>query len=245
MENVYGLVGLKLNHSFSQNYFTEKFRTEGISNSAYHLFELKSILDFPALIASQPNLRGLNVTIPYKESIIPFLDGLEPAAASIGAVNVIKFENGKLIGHNSDYQGFMQSLQNFYHCYSQSQALILGSGGASKAVQAALDYLNISYRTVSRKKQGDNLTYEELNASLMSSVSLIINASPVGTFPKAEEAPQIPYELLSGHHYLFDLVYNPAETLFLKKGKEMGAKTINGFEMLCLQAEAAWQIWQS
>ncbi|WP_192823200.1 shikimate dehydrogenase [Rufibacter sp. LB8] len=245
MEQVYGLVGQKLNHSFSQSYFTEKFRSEGITNSVYQLFELESILDFPKLIAAQPNLKGLNVTIPYKETIIPFLDGLESAAARIGAVNVVKFEDGKLIGHNSDYQGFMQSLQNFYHCYSQSQALILGTGGAAKAVQAALEYLNISYRTVSRTRQGDNLTYEDLTQSLMSSVSLIINASPVGTFPKAEEAPQIPYELLSSHHYLFDLVYNPAETLFLKKGKAMGAKTINGFEMLCLQAEVAWQIWHS
>lgn len=244
MEIEYGLVGYKLSHSFSQSYFTEKFRTEGIANTAYHLFELDSILDFPKLIAEHPNLRGLNITIPYKESIIPFLDGLEPAAAHIGAINVVKFDKGKLIGHNSDYQGFMQSLQNFYHCYPQSQALVLGTGGAAKAVLAALEYLNISYKVVSRTKREGVLTYEELTPSVMSSVSLIINASPVGTFPRPQEAPAIPYELLSSHHYLYDLVYNPAETLFLKRGKEMGAKTINGFEMLCLQAEVAWQIWQ-
>ncbi|MBA9078873.1 MULTISPECIES: shikimate dehydrogenase family protein [Rufibacter] len=245
MENEYGLVGYKLSHSFSQSYFTEKFRTEGIVNSVYHLFELNSILDFPRLIASHPNLRGLNVTIPYKEAIIPFLDGLESAAAQIGAVNVIKFENGKLIGHNSDYQGFMQSLQNFYPCYPHSQALVLGTGGAAKAVLAALEYLNISYRLVSRTSQAGMLTYEELTPGVMASVSLIINASPVGTFPKADVAPAIPYELLSSHHYLYDLVYNPAETLFLKLGKERGAKTSNGFEMLCLQAEVAWEIWNS
>ncbi|MGV3540230.1 MAG: shikimate dehydrogenase family protein [Rufibacter sp.] len=245
MQNEYGLVGFKLSHSFSQTYFSDKFKAEGIEGSTYHLFELDAIDEFPQLIASHPNLKGLNVTIPYKESVIPFLDSLEPAAARIGAVNVIKFQNGKLIGHNSDYQGFMQSLQNFYHCYSQSQALVLGTGGAAKAVMAALEYLNISYKVVSRTKREGQLTYEELTPSLMSSVSLIVNASPVGTYPKADEAPAIPYELLSSHHYLYDLVYNPAETLFMKRGKEMGAKTINGYEMLCLQAEVAWQIWHS
>ncbi|RNI26172.1 shikimate dehydrogenase family protein [Rufibacter latericius] len=245
MENEYGLIGYKLSHSFSQKYFTEKFRTDGIENSVYHLFELDSIYEFPALLQAHPNLKGLNVTIPYKEAIIPFLDELEPATARIGAVNVIKFDNGRLIGHNSDYQGFMQSLQHFYPCFPLSQALVLGTGGAAKAVIAALEYLNISYKVVSREKKPGHLTYEELTAGFMSSVSLIINATPVGTFPKEDEAPAIPYHLLSSHHYLYDLVYNPAETLFMKRGKEMGAKTINGYEMLCLQAEVAWQIWQS
>ncbi|WP_207432984.1 shikimate dehydrogenase family protein [Sabulibacter ruber] len=245
MENEYGLIGYRLSHSFSQKYFTEKFQSEGIANSVYHLFELDSIAEFPQLLKAHPNLRGLNVTIPYKEAVIPFLDELEPAAARIGAVNVVKFENGRLIGHNSDYQGFMQSLQNFYHCYSQSQALILGTGGAAKAVKAALEYLNISYKVVSREKRPGGLTYQELTPSVISSVSLIINTTPVGTYPKVDEAPDIPYHLLSSHHYLYDLVYNPAETLFMKRGKEMGAKTINGYEMLCLQAEVAWQIWNS
>ncbi|RNI33152.1 shikimate dehydrogenase [Rufibacter immobilis] len=246
MKNEYGLVGYKLSHSFSQKYFTEKFAADGIQNSVYHLFELDDIEQFPQLLQAHPNLRGLNVTIPYKEVVIPFLDEVEPAAARIGAINVVKFENGRLIGYNSDYQGFMQSLQNFYHCYSQSQALVLGTGGAAKAVMAALEYLNIAYRVVSREKRSPHvLTYDELSPSVMSAVSLIINASPVGTYPKQEEAPAIPYHLLSAHHYLYDLVYNPAETLFLKKGKEMGARTINGYEMLCLQAEVAWQIWNS
>lgn len=236
-------MGYRLGHSFSKNYFTEKFLADGIKDASYQLFELDSIDEFPRLLEKYPNLSGLNVTIPYKESVIPFLDGLEPAAAQIGAINVIKFEDGKLIGHNSDYQGFMQSLQNFYPCYSQSQALVLGTGGAAKAVMAALGYLNIDYRVVSRIKGENTLTYEELTPSIMSKVSLIINCTPVGTFPKVDEAPGIPYEHLSSHHYLYDLVYNPAETLFLRKGKEAGAKTINGYEMLCLQAEVAWQIW--
>ncbi|WP_181304631.1 shikimate dehydrogenase [Rufibacter sp. XAAS-G3-1] len=245
MENVYGLVGYKLSHSFSQKYFTEKFLSDGIKDSVYHLFELDSISELPALLQAHPNLKGLNVTIPYKEVVIPFLDELEPVTAKIGAVNVIKFENGRLVGHNSDYQGFMQSLQNFYPCYSQSQALVLGTGGAAKAVMAALEYLNIGFKVVSREKKPGFLTYQELTPNFMSSVSLIINATPVGTFPKQDEAPPIPYERLSSHHYLYDLVYNPAETLFMKRGKEMGAKTINGYEMLCLQAEVAWQIWHS
>jgi shikimate dehydrogenase len=245
MENDYGLVGYKLTHSFSQKYFTDKFISEGIKDSQYHLFELDTIADFPALLKKYPTLKGLNVTIPYKEAIIPYLDELEPTAAKIGAINVVKFENGRLIGHNSDYQGFMQSLQNFYPCYSQSQALVLGTGGAAKAVMAALDYLNIGYKVVSRKKRPGMLTYQELTPSVMSVVSLIVNASPVGTYPRVDECPAIPYELLSGHHYLYDLVYNPAETLFLKRGQQMGAKTINGYEMLCLQAEVAWQIWHS
>ncbi|MBC3541861.1 shikimate dehydrogenase family protein [Rufibacter sediminis] len=245
MENEYGLIGYRLSHSFSQKYFTEKFLTEGIQNSVYHLFELNSISEFPALLQAHPHLKGLNVTIPYKEDILPFLDELEPVAASIGAVNVIKFDQGRLIGHNSDYQGFMQSLQHFYPCFSQSQALVLGTGGAAKAVMAALDYLNISYKVVSREKKPGYITYQELTPGIMSSVSLIVNATPVGTFPRQDEAPAIPYALLSSHHYLYDLVYNPAETLFLKRGKEMGAKTINGYEMLCLQAEVAWQIWHT
>ncbi|AKQ44497.1 shikimate dehydrogenase [Rufibacter radiotolerans] len=245
MHNDYGLIGYKLTHSFSQKYFTDKFISEGIKDSQYHLFELDCIAELPALLKRYPNLKGLNVTIPYKEAIIPYLDELEPTAAKIGAINVVKFENGKLIGHNSDYQGFMQSLQNFYHCYSQSQALVLGTGGAAKAVMAALEYMNIAYKVVSREKRPGMLTYQELSPSVMSAVSLIINASPVGTYPKVDEAPAIPYELLSGHHYLYDLVYNPSQTLFLQRGQQMGAKTINGYEMLCLQAEVAWQIWHS
>ncbi|GGK60879.1 shikimate dehydrogenase [Rufibacter glacialis] len=245
MEHEYGLVGYKLTHSFSQKYFTEKFSAEGIKDSVYHLFELDQIADFPELLRAHPNLKGLNVTIPYKETIIPFLDGMEAAAARIGAVNVVKFENGQLIGHNSDYQGFMQSLQNFYPCYSHSQALVLGTGGAAKAVMAALEYLNIAYKVVSRQPRPGMLTYQDLTPSVLSSVSLIVNASPMGTFPNHDQAPDLPYELLSAHHYLYDLVYNPAETLFMKRGKEMGAKTINGYEMLCLQAEVAWQIWHS
>ncbi|GAA4313003.1 shikimate dehydrogenase [Nibribacter koreensis] len=245
VEHLYGLIGYKLSHSFSKGYFTDKFKAEGIDNSAYQLFELDSIAELPGLIQTHPNLRGLNVTIPYKEAVLPFLDELSPAAAEIGAVNVIKFDQGRLIGHNSDYQGFMQSLQGFYPCHSQSKALVLGTGGAAKAVMAALGYLNISYQVVSRERRPGMLTYQDLTPSLMAAVSLIVNASPVGTFPNDQEAPAIPYDLLSMHHYLYDLVYNPPVTEFMKRGKAMGAKTINGYEMLCLQAEVAWQIWNS
>ncbi|QHL88667.1 shikimate dehydrogenase [Nibribacter ruber] len=245
MNNLYGLIGFQLSHSFSKGYFTEKFKAENIQNSAYQLFELNSIAEFPELLRAHPNLHGLNVTIPYKEAIIPFLDRLDPAAAAIGAVNVVKFEHGALVGYNSDYLGFMQSLQKFYPCHPQSKALVLGTGGAAKAVLAALKHLHISYTLVSREKRPGMITYQELTPAQMAAATLIVNTSPVGTYPNVQEAPAIPYELLSAQHYLYDLVYNPPVTEFMKRGQAMGAKTINGYEMLCLQAEAAWQIWNS
>lgn len=245
MENVYGLVGLKLGHSFSQKYFTEKFNADAIGNSKYMLFELGSIEEFPQLLKENPNLKGLNVTIPYKEEIIRFLDGLDPVAARIGAVNVVTFKDGKRIGYNSDYVGFKRSLEKFYPVTSSATALVLGTGGASKAVIAALEDLQIAVHLVSRQKRAGHLTYQDLTPAVMASVSLIINASPVGTFPQTDAAPDIPYQLLTPRHYLYDLVYNPTETLFMKKGKLAGATTINGYEMLCLQAEAAWKIWNS
>ncbi|PSR55642.1 shikimate dehydrogenase [Adhaeribacter arboris] len=241
----YGLIGFPLSHSFSQKYFTEKFQSENIQDSRYNLFELTDIQQFPALIRNQPQLCGLNVTIPYKQVIIPFLDDLEPVAAQIGAVNVIKFANGKLKGFNSDYQGFLQSLQNFCPDYAQAQALVLGNGGAAKAVIAALDYLGIAYKLVSRNPTKEQLSYEQLTTSLLKDFSLIINTTPLGTYPNVATYPPILYEALSSDHYLYDLVYNPAETVFLRKGREAGTKTKNGYEMLCLQAEVAWQIWNS
>ncbi|WP_205501637.1 shikimate dehydrogenase family protein [Rufibacter psychrotolerans] len=245
MDKEYGLVGYRLSHSFSQKYFTDKFRSEGITDSVYRLFELDTIAEFPALVEAHPRLRGLNVTIPYKETIIPYLDELAPAAARIGAVNVVKFEHGRLVGHNSDYQGFMQSLQGFYPCTPASKALVLGTGGAAKAVIAALEDLQISYQIVSREKKPGVITYQELTPKVLAAVSLIINASPVGTYPHVDAAPALPYQLITSQHYLYDLVYNPAETLFMKRGQEQGAKTINGYEMLCRQAEVAWNIWNS
>lgn len=241
----YALIGFPLKHSFSQKYFTNKFAAEEIKDCSYELYEIPDIQEFPKLLQQHPNLHGVNVTIPYKESVIPFLDELDEEAAKIGAVNVIKIEAGKTKGYNSDYQGFMQSLQKFYLYNSQSQALVFGTGGAAKAVTAALNHLNISYKLVSRHRQPGQLHYEDITPDLLSAYSLLINTTPLGTYPEVDTCLALPYESLSPQHYLYDLVYNPAETLFLRKGREAGAHIKNGSEMLALQAEVAWQIWNS
>jgi shikimate dehydrogenase len=243
--NAYGLIGYPLTHSFSEKYFADKFAREGIADSSYQLFELAEIDQFPQLLRSQPDLKGLNVTIPHKESVIPFLDELDEETARIGAVNVIKFENGRTKGYNSDYQGFKKSLENFLAPASRVQALVLGTGGAAKAVNAALRHLHIPHQQVSRSPLPGGLTYADITPALLAAYPLIINTTPLGTYPKTDTCPDLPYEALSPQHYLFDLVYNPAETVFLRKGREAGAKTQNGYEMLVLQAEAAWQIWNS
>lgn len=215
------------------------------ANNAYELFELPDIKAFPQLIENQPNLKGLNVTIPHKQAVMPFLDGLDVSAEKVGAVNVIKIgEGGKLIGYNSDYYGFKTSLEEFIPADVQLKALVLGYGGAAKAVIAALNDLSIPYKIVSRTKSDDTLAYEDL-ATEIANYQLIINSSPVGTYPKADVCPDIPYEQLTANHYLYDLVYNPVQTLFLQKGEEQGAKTHNGLKMLHLQAEKAWEIWNS
>lgn len=213
----------------------------------YKLFELPDIQEFPQLLKNETNLKGLNVTIPHKQAVMPFLDGLDASAEKVGAVNVIKFmEDGRLIGYNSDYYGFKTSLEDFLSevNISSIKALVLGNGGAGKAVVAALKDLGIVYKTVSRTKSDENIGYDEIPA-LIADYHLIINCSPVGTYPKADQAPDIPYESLTENHYLYDLVYNPLETLFLQKGKEKGAKTHNGLPMLHLQAEKAWEVWNS
>jgi len=204
---------------------------------------MPDITALPALLQQVPNLRGLNVTVPHKQNVIPYLDEIEAEAQKIGAVNVIKLENGQAIGYNSDYQGFMQSLQKFYPTHSSLQALVLGNGGAAKAVMAALENLNIIYKLVSRTPQAGQLHYQDLTEEVLVSHTLIINTTPLGTYPQVDTCPDIPYKFLSENHYLFDLVYNPAETLFLRKGREAGAQTKNGYEMLVLQAEISWQIW--
>lgn len=244
--NIYGLIGYPLGHSFSKKYFTEKFELMGITdNNAYELFELPDIQAFPQLIESRSNLKGLNVTIPHKQAVMPFLDGLDASAEKVGAVNVIKIgEGGKLIGYNSDYYGFKTSLEEFIPADTQLKALVLGNGGAAKAVIAALNDLSIPYKIVSRTKSADALGYEDLTAGI-GKYQLVINSSPVGTYPKADVCPDIPYEQLTTNHYLYDLVYNPVQTLFLQKGEEQGAKTHNGLKMLHLQAEKAWEIWNS
>ncbi len=242
----YGLIGYPLEHSFSQKYFTEKFDNEGI-NARYLNFPISSIDDFPELFKHHPYLAGLNVTIPYKEQIFKFLDEIDPAAEKIGAVNVIKITWNDLTyslkGYNSDIIGFRKSIFPLL-TIDHKKALVLGTGGASKAVAEALEQLNIEFKYVSRTpKNNSTLSYRDLNEKIISEHKLIINTTPLGMYPKTGECPDIPYNTLTHEHLLFDLVYNPEETLFLKNGREQGAKTKNGLEMLYLQAEEGWRIW--
>lgn len=243
---VFGLLGRSLAHSFSQAYFSQKFARLGLTDYRYELFELPEASDLPQLLARQPNLAGLNVTIPYKEKIWPYLSRVAPSAELVGAVNVIEFlPGGELVGHNTDYLGFRESLHTFYPAgAAPHRALVLGTGGAAKAVAAALHELAIPYQIVSRKPGGAQLTYEELTPGVLADYSLIINTTPLGTYPAVEECPPLPYAALTPRHYLFDLIYNPRETLFLARGRAAGAHIHNGLEMLELQAEAAWAIWQ-
>lgn len=243
----YGLIGYPLRHSFSIGYFNEKFRSEGI-NAEYVNFEIPNINDFMEVIEENPNLCGLNVTIPYKEQVIPFLNELDRDTAKIGAVNVIKIIRQpkgkvKLVGYNSDIIGFTQSIQPLLQP-QHKKALILGTGGASKAVYHGLKNLGIESVFVSRThKTDDMLTYEELTPEIMEEYTVIVNCTPVGMYPKVDFCPNIPYELLTPNHLLYDLLYNPNVTLFMKKGEAQGAVTKNGLEMLLLQAFAAWEIW--
>ncbi|WP_035564784.1 shikimate dehydrogenase family protein [Hymenobacter sp. IS2118] len=241
----FGLIGRTLSHSFSQTYFTQKFYSQQLADHRYDLFELATIGELPRLLAANPNLTGLNVTVPYKELVVPYLDDTALSANRVGAVNVIeRTAEGRLVGHNTDYIGFRDSLRTFCPLRGEAaRALVLGTGGAAKAVEVALRELGIPYWNVSRTLLGPGLTYDDLTPQLLASHRLIINATPVGTFPNAGECPQLPYHALTADHYLYDLVYNPMETLFMAKGLEAGAQVKNGFEMLCLQAEAAWDIW--
>lgn len=246
MKKVYGLIGYPLGHSFSRKYFNDKFRKEGISDCEYKLFELENIQMLPEIMKKEPNLQGFNITIPYKQEVLQYLDKLDQHAEEIGAVNVVKIVDSKLIGYNSDFLGFSDTLIKFINLNDVNKALILGTGGASKAIAYALKKLNIEFLYVSRKLGNHAITYEELrNKELISTQQLIINTTPVGTYPNAENAPDIPYESINGQHYLYDLVYNPQETLFMKNGREQGAKVINGYDMLVGQAEAAWKIWNT
>lgn len=241
----FGLIGLPLTHSFSKKYFEEKFQRENIQDCSYDLFELNSIEELPSLLKSNPELVGLNVTIPYKESVLPFLDSITNEAKYIGAVNCIKVENGTLVGYNTDAYGFETSLtQNFSKVlnFREVQAFILGTGGSSKAVEFVLKKLNLSFLKVSRDKKADCVSYQEIEEE-MKAQNLFVNSTPLGMFPEINAAPDIPYHLLSENDFLFDLIYNPAETEFLKKGKVKGAGTKNGLEMLQLQAEKSWEIW--
>ena len=239
----YGLIGRNISYSFSENYFKNKFETEGIRDTQYLNFDIPNISYLPEIISENTNLKGLNVTIPYKEEVIPYLDSINKKAKRICAVNTIKItKNGKLKGYNTDYYGFIESVRPFLK-KRHSRALILGTGGASKAIKYGLKKLDIEFKIVSRTKSDKNLTYSDLNEKIIKNHTLIINCSPVGTYPNVNESPQIPYNFISRKHLLYDLVYNPKETLFLKKGRLQGAKTCNGYDMLVLQAEKSWEIW--
>lgn len=241
----YGLIGYPLRHSFSIGYFNEKFRAEGI-DASYVNFEIPSIKNFKEVIAGNPDLCGLNVTIPYKEQVIPFLDELDKDTEAIGAVNVIKVvrKKGKvrLIGYNSDIIGFSQSVEPLLQpCHKK--ALILGTGGAAKSTFHGLKNLGVEGIYVSREKKKGTITYEEITEEIMREHTVIVNCTPVGMYPKVDFCPPIPYQYITEEHLLYDLLYNPNITLFMKKGKEMGATVKNGLEMLLLQAFAAWDIW--
>lgn len=240
----YGLIGYPLSHSFSQRYFTEKFEREGITGCEYSNFSLSSIDQLDTVLAD-PELRGLNVTIPYKQQVLPFLTSLSPVVESIGACNCIKIDAHRRVGYNTDVVGFERSLVKKLGSHHQ-QALVLGTGGASKAVEWVLEQLGIAYRLVSRQPRpgtGD-LGYDDLDAGLVACYTLIVNTTPLGMYPKVDECPPLPYEVLGPRHYLYDLVYNPARTLFLQRGEARGAVVENGHEMLVLQAEESWRIWK-
>ena len=243
-KRIFGLIGYPLSHSFSKKYFTEKFAREGIGDAQYELFEIKTIEEFSTLVKAQTTLVGLNVTIPYKQQVMPFLDYLDEVAEKIGAVNTIRFEeNGQKAGYNSDYYGFKYSLEKWLNGADIRNALVLGTGGASKAVIVVLQDMGITPQLVSRITSVKAVSYEDLREKNLSNYPLIINTTPLGMTPKTESFPDIDYEQLTSSHYCYDLVYNPEATFFMKKAATQGAKTKNGLEMLHLQAEKSWEIW--
>ncbi len=242
--NRFGLIGRNISYSFSKGYFDNKFNRLGLSECSYENFDIQNIKAFAESVVKQEFLAGLNVTIPYKQEIIPYLDRIDAEAASIGAVNTIKFTPSGTIGYNTDAFGFKKALSSFLKPHHK-KALILGTGGASKAVLHSLQQLGIEATFVSRSSREETLTYGELDESTIRSNKLIVNCSPVGTFPKVEEKPNIPYEFIDKNHLLFDLIYNPEKTSFLKIGEERGASICNGHQMLVHQAEKAWEIWNS
>jgi shikimate dehydrogenase len=240
----FGLIGKNISYSFSKTYFNSKFASLNLPGYSYENFDIPNLEEFPSIITRNNTLRGLNVTIPYKEEIIPYLDSLDKKAKRIGAVNTIKFTKEGLKGYNTDVYGFKKSIQPFLK-ESHKKALILGTGGASKAVAFVLKELGISFKYVSRNPIGDQIGYSELNKKIISTHTVLINCTPLGTFPDTAAKPDIPYEFLTSNHLLFDLIYNPEKTAFLLSGEHKGAIICNGAKMLELQAEKAWQIWNS
>lgn len=247
----YGLIGSALSHSFSAHHFTEKFAREGITDHRYDLFELPGIDALPGLIAGTPGLCGLNVTIPFKQAVIPYLQALDPLAAAVGAVNTISFTEQGLVGHNTDVEGFRALLRPIISSLRDEgsdirpRALVLGSGGASRAVAYALREAGIRFRVVSRDRSRGELTWEMVDRTVLGVCRLIINTTPLGMHPDVHSAPPLPYEALTSKHVLIDLVYNPERTRFLKYAEEAGACTVGGLGMLRAQAEEAWRIWKA
>jgi len=241
----FGLIGYPLGHSFSKEYFMNKFSDEGI-DAVYDNFQIESVDYLPGVIQKYPDLHGLNVTLPYKTSVIKYLDSVDSKALYAGAVNVISItvvnNQRKLKGYNTDIDGFTLSLQAVPGSIA-GRALVLGTGGGSKAVQAGLNEIGIEYSLVSRDRSRGDMIYSDLTGDIMRTIGLVVNTTPLGMYPEIQNAPEIPYEYLDEHCILFDLVYNPEESLFLKKGREMGCRTKNGKEMLIIQAEKAWEIW--
>jgi shikimate dehydrogenase len=241
---LFGLIGYPLSHSFSKKFFTDKFQLEGIDDCQYELFPIEKIEELNTLLAKHHDLIGLNVTIPYKELVIPFLDELTPAVQSIGACNCISVVNGKLKGYNTDVIGFQKTLEPKLKLHHK-KALVLGTGGAAKAVHHVLKSQGIEFIEVSRTARGKIISYDQIGEDLLSSHTLIINTTPLGMYPDVDAAPELPYDAIGPEHYLYDLVYNPDPTLFLKKGMQRGATTENGSEMLRIQAEESWKIWNT
>ncbi len=241
----YGLIGFPLGHSFSKNYFNEKFESEGI-NAEYINFEIPSINELKAVLVTNPELKGMNVTIPYKQQVIPYLNEITKEAKEIGAVNVIKVtrkgDKVYLKGYNSDVVGFTESIKPMLEsCHKK--ALILGTGGASKAVEYGLKSLGIETKYVSRTKKNGQFTYEDITPEVVKEYNVIVNCTPLGMYPNVDECPKLPYEAMDSHNLLYDLIYNPDETTFLSRGKKHGALTKNGLEMLLLQAFVSWEFW--
>ena len=242
----YGLIGYPLGHSFSISYFNQRFQDEGI-DAVYENFEISSIEALDEVIGANPELKGLNVTIPYKEKVIPYLDSITPEARAIGAVNVIKVthegRNTKLKGYNSDVIGFTKSIEPMLEKKWHKKALILGTGGASKAINFGLRHLGLETVFVSRYERPDTIQYDKITPDVVKEYNVIVNCTPLGMYPKTEECPQLPYEAMDSHTILYDLIYNPDETLFMKRGAQYDAQTKNGLEMLLLQAFASWEFW--
>ena len=247
MEKKFGLIGATVSHSFSKSYFDEKFFREGLRDYHYDLYSLPNIDGLKKLLEENPELAGLNVTIPYKEQVLKFLSNIDSDAQKIGAVNVIKIKDGKLLGYNTDSDAFYESLERWFPAVKNPKALILGTGGSAKAVQQALKKMSIQYELVSREKSKGQHTYESLekDGTPIAEANLIINTSPLGMSPNTNTCPPIDYDLLTPEHYVYDLIYNPARTLFLQKAEMRNSHIKNGLEMLHIQAEKSWAIWNN